>query len=178
MSHLRASFHAEARAGSSASAIVQAMHESLSRATETGRFATFFLALISRREHRLWFCNAGHNPPLLVRGGALQTLDGTGLPLAMIDFGTYEEAVRPFGPGDLLILYSDGVTEAQNRQDQYGEERLRARVLTLAAGSAGAAQIGEALLADVSAFTRGAPAADDVTIVVVRRLDAGMPAGE
>lgn len=169
MSHLRASFHAETRLDSTPESIVQAMHKSLARAIEPGRFATFFLALISRRENQLSFCNAGHNPPLLVRNGKFELLSATGLPLAMLEDTAYEGAAREFRPGDLLVLYSDGVTEAPCRNDLYGDERLRARVLELAAGDLGAAEIARGLLEDVRAFAGRELATDDVTILVIRR---------
>ncbi len=169
MSHLHASFHAETRTGASANAILTAMNVSLARAASSGRYATFFLALASRREHKMWFCNAGHNPPLLVRGGAVELLEGTGFPLGMFDSATYELAERPFGSGDVLVVYSDGVTEAMCRDEEYGEERLKAKVLALLARSLEVSMICAGVLEDVAMHTQGAPPEDDVTIMVARR---------
>jgi hypothetical protein len=168
MSHLHASFRAEARGRSSPRAIVEAMHASLYPATEPARFATFFLALFEP-EGRLRYCNAGHNPALLVpRGQPVQLLEATGLPLAIVDPSPYEEGERPFREGDVLVLYSDGITEAQRRSDLYGDERLRELARRLAGGGHAARAIAEAILEDVRAFTRGNLAADDVTLLVVR----------
>lgn len=169
MSHLHASVHAQASPGRTGSAIVADVHTSLYRAVQSGRFATFFLGLLSRSEFRLHYCNAGHNPPLLVHNGKLDTLPATGLPLAMLDFGEWTDAACDFQPGDVLVLYSDGVTECPFRQDMYGDERLERLVLELAAGNRNADQIGRAILADLRAYARRETYPDDVTIVVVRR---------
>jgi sigma-B regulation protein RsbU (phosphoserine phosphatase) len=175
MSHLRASFHAEAKAGRSPSEIVQAIHDSLARATESGRFATFFLAQVSRREPRLRYCNAGHNPPMLVRGDAFEALMPTGLPLAMMEDSAWGEAEREFRPGDTLVLHSDGVTEAPHKGEFYGDERWQALVMGLVKRSLEPEPMVQALLADVSAFAREELATDDVTIVVVRRTEGAAP---
>lgn len=169
MSHLRASFHAEVRAGESPRAVVTAMHASLYHATDPGRFATFFLALFPRGGGPLRYCNAGHNPVLLVRGGALTLIESTGLPLAMVEGMPYEEGEAPFEPGDVLVMYSDGITEAEHGGDMYGDERLRERVPRLVARDLDARGIAEGVLEDVRAFTRDHLEADDVTLVVVRR---------
>jgi serine phosphatase RsbU (regulator of sigma subunit) len=170
MSHLRASFHAQARDGSAPREIVQAIHGSLARAIEPGRFATFFLAVVLRDESKMIFCNAGHNPPLLIRNGDVELLGSTGLPLALFEDAEYTDEERPFSPGDLLVLYSDGVTEAPSRQQFYGDERWKAKVVELAGKGVPPAEMGEALLNDVRDFAREELAADDVTIVVVRRV--------
>jgi sigma-B regulation protein RsbU (phosphoserine phosphatase) len=169
MSHLRASFHAEAKSGVALQAVVEAMHASLSRAVAPGRFATFFMASIDLREHSLGFCNAGHNPPLIVHEGALTKLGATGLPLAMLEDSTWTEGTGEFRPGDYLIVYSDGVTECPYKQDMYGEERFEPLVLHLAAQGLPAAEFGRLLLEDVRAFAHGDLRADDVTLVVVKR---------
>jgi len=176
MAHVRASLHAEARPERKPSEIVQSIHASLSRAAFPGKFATFFLALVSTREPRLRYCNAGHNPPILLREGGEELLGATGLPLAMLEFGTYADEERRFGPGDTLVLYSDGVPEAPVRAEFYGDERLRQKVGEFArAPDASAQGIVASLLADVRALSGAALAADDVTIVVVRRLPVAPP---
>jgi len=170
MSHLRASVHAETRPGRSPSEIVQSIHDSLTRASTPGKFATFFLAIISRREPRLRFCNAGHNPPYLMHGGVQDLLGATGLPLAMIDFATYTDEVRDFVPGDVLVIYSDGIPEAPVDHEFYGDERLAAKVAELTGGTRPVAEIATALLDDVRRLAEERLSTDDVTLVVLRRL--------
>ncbi|MCC6350497.1 MAG: CHASE2 domain-containing protein [Candidatus Eisenbacteria bacterium] len=169
MSHLRASFHAEARSGVAPRDVLGAVHASLCRAATRGRFATFFMALLPREGHELIWCSAGHNPMLLVREGAMEELGATGLPLAMVEGMGYTEERRGFRPGDVLVLYSDGIPEAPKGREFYGEERLKAVVAARVAAGDGAEAIGRALLADVTSYAGAGLTADDVTIVVVRR---------
>lgn len=169
MSHLRASFHAEARPGVAPREVLAAVHASLCRAATRGKFATFFLAMLSRDGGELRWCSAGHNPMLLLRDGALEELGATGLPLGMIEDAPYSEERREFGPGDVLVLYSDGIPEAPRGREFYGEDRLKSVVRARVAAGDGAEAIGRALLADVAAYAGAGLAADDVTIVVVKR---------
>ena len=177
MSHLRASLHSESRVDREPVDIVTAMHRSLSRAVEGGRFATFFLARITPDGSRLTYCNAGHNPAFIVRRGAVQALNATGIPLAMVEQMGYEQAEETLAPGDVLVIYSDGVTECPRNGDPEGElydaddghKRFWPLLERLAAGTNSAEGIGRAILADVDRWCRGQLGADDVTIVVARR---------
>ena len=168
MAHLRASFHAAAEAGRSPEDIVTTMNRSLARATTLGRFATFFLAVISVREGRIRYCNAGHNPPLLVRGGTLHELPATGIPLAIMEDGEYTGGEEPFNAGDVLVIYSDGIPEARVAKQFYGEERLHERALNLAQSGLTAGEFVDQILADLRAAAGEGMRADDVTLVVVR----------
>ena len=173
MSHLRASLHAEVRVvgqRGSALAVIEEMNRSLYHAIEPGRFATFFLAMVRREDPVLRYCNAGHNPALLVHDGAMTMLEAGGVPLGMLESFPYADAECPFVQGDLLVLYSDGITECPWRDQMYGDERLQALVKRLAREGASAAQVGQAILDDLSAFSHGQTDADDVTLVIVRRV--------
>ncbi len=172
MSHLRASLHAETREGASPAEIATAMHASLFRAIESGRFATFFLATFERGGTQLRYCNAGHNPGLLVRGAGLEQLEATGVPLGIFEDAVYATETRSFEPGDVMVLYSDGISECPWKDEMYGEERLQRLVLELCARGLGARAIVEGILADVEGFAHGPVYGDDVTVVVVRRSPA------
>ena len=177
MSHLRASLHAETREGTSPAAIAQAMHASLFRAIASGRFATFFVATFeTAADGGLRFCNAGHNPGLLYSAGKLEDLEATGMPLGIFEEATYAEQTRSFAPGDVLVLYSDGISECQRKAEMYGEDRLRELVVRLCTQGLGAADMVRAILEDVQAFAHGPAYDDDVTLVVVRRLPTPSPA--
>ena len=169
MAHLRASFHAVAQAGRSPEEIVTAMNRALARATSLGKFATFFLGVISVREGRLRFCNAGHNPPLLFRGGTLHLLQSTGLPLALMEDERYTGGEEAFQPGDTLVIYSDGIPEAPVAKQFYGDERLQDRARELAQSDTKAAVFVDRILDDLRAVAAEGMGADDVTLVVVRR---------
>ncbi|MEO5617128.1 MAG: CHASE2 domain-containing protein [Candidatus Eisenbacteria bacterium] len=168
MAHLRASFHATAEAGRSPEETMTTMNRSLARATTLGKFATVFLGVISVREKRLLYCNAGHNPPLLFRGGALHLLPATGIPLAILEDGFYTCGEEPFGAGDVLVIYSDGIPEAPIGKQFYGDERLQERALQQVQSNSTAAAFVDHILADVRAVAGEGMRADDVTLVVVR----------
>lgn len=168
MSHLRASLHAESRPGRPPHEVAQAMNLSLSRAVDPGRFATFFLASIPFDGDGMTYCNAGHNPGLILRGDRVEWLKATGIPLGAMEDSTYDARDCRLETGDVLVLYSDGVTECPYREDFYGEERLEALVRGCDPG-ASARSIAEAILADVRRFARGPLGADDITVIVARR---------
>ena len=172
MAHIRASLHAVAQAGRSPEEMVESVNRSLARAALPGKFATFFLGVISVGEQRLRYCNAGHNSPLLLRDGKVIELGATGLPLAVIENMPYTGAEETFVVGDTLVIYSDGIPEAPQRAQPkqfYGDERLQECALALSAAHPNAAEIVERMLADVRAVAGDLMHVDDVTLVVVRR---------
>ena len=146
------------------------MHLSMYTAVERGRFATFFLAALPTPTDEIVFCNAGHNPPIVVRDAGVELLEATGLPLGLLNIDEYAEGRCPFGPGDVLVVFSDGVTEAPAGNELYGDDRLVNLVTRLAREGKSSSAIGEAILDDVAAFTRRGNDWDDVTVLVVRRL--------
>ena len=171
MAHMCASFHAVAQAGRSPEEIVERINRSLARAALPGKFATFFLGVISVGEKRLRYCNAGHNSPLLLRAGKVVELGATGVPLAIVEDMPYGGGEEPFETGDTLVIYSDGIPEAPIHKTKvfYGDDRLREQAVALAAAETSATAIVDRLLADVRAVTGEGMRVDDVTLVVVRR---------
>lgn len=135
------------------------------------RFITFFIAILDPKTGELTYVNAGHNPPLVAHGdGSVEKLMGTGLILGILPMATYEQRVTKLAPGDVLLLFSDGVSEPVNPSgdEEFGEERL-ARVLAGLRGQT-AESIIKSVNQRVDEFTAGAPPADDITLVVARRL--------
>ena len=118
---------------------------------------------------QLSYVNAGHCPPLLVgdrgRGIEIARLDAGGPVLGILPAARYEQARCEVRPGDVLVLYSDGLSEATNPAgEEYGESRLYELLATAGAGSPD--HISGAILASASAFIGPAPPRDDVTLVV------------
>jgi len=138
--------------------------------TPDNRFITFFMTVADPATGELVFTNAGHNPPVLVRAkGGFELLNGGGMILGILPMAQYEEFHIKMERGDTLVLFSDGVTEAVNPLDEdFGEQRLAELVASMHGKSAH--EIMEAVHSEVARFTQGAPPADDITVVVARRL--------
>ena len=113
-------------------------------------------------------CNAGHCPPLLLRPEATECLDSTGLPLGLFCGGKYTTRRLNFEPGDSLVLYTDGITEAENEVgDQYTDERLIH--LLREHFDHGLDALADSVLPDVARFRQARLPADDMTLLIVRR---------
>jgi sigma-B regulation protein RsbU (phosphoserine phosphatase) len=113
-------------------------------------------------------CNAGHCPPLLLRRDGTERLDSNGLPLGLFFGGQYTVTHRTLGSGESVVLYSDGITEAQCPSgDDYQEERL---VLSLRERfEHGPGAMADGVIGDIARFRESGPASDDMTVMVVRR---------
>ena len=139
--------------------------------TGTGLFVTVFYGVLDPSSGELTYSNAGHNPPYLLNardGNTVQELERTGVPLGILDSVTWEQRVVHLSPGDVLLLYTDGITEAQNAQEAFfDEDRLREVVRASLGRSARDIQNG--LIAQVDAFVGDAPQHDDITLMVVVR---------
>ena len=138
--------------------------------TPPEKYATGFLATLEPAGGAFRYCNAGHNPGILLRSaGDVEWLASTGVPLGILPSGAYTTAEVAVEPGETVVIYTDGLTEAESPDDEeYGEERLaelcaRHRDDDLEAMAA-------AIAADQDAFVRGVPYADDRTIVLIRRV--------
>ena len=137
--------------------------------TDVTMFVTVFYGVLDPATGQLAYCNAGHNPPyLLSKWRTMQTLEGTGTALGVMERETWEQRVVQIAPGDRLLLYTDGVTEAQDAQGTlFGEHRL---VETAQAAMAYRAQeMQDAVLAAVDRFAGNVPQFDDITLMVVAR---------
>jgi sigma-B regulation protein RsbU (phosphoserine phosphatase) len=137
----------------------------LTRAIEA-RFATMFYGAITN-DGCLSYCNAGQEPPLVVRASSIEWLEEGGPVLGLLAIATYAYATVQLYPGDLVVVCSDGVTEARNlANDEFGRDRL---VDTLQArhGQKPDAVL-EHLLAVVKQFSQGAAQADDITALILR----------
>ena len=131
---------------------------------------TAFVAELNTSTRALTWVNAGHNPPILVRGGgALEHLEEGGLPLGAFTGSRYESGQTELGVGDTLYIYTDGVVEALNESGaEYGEDRLSREVAAL--GSTGAAESLRHIFESVDRFAGATPQYDDITCLVLRVL--------
>ena len=136
-----------------------------------GRFITFCYFLLDTANSMLIYSNAGHNPPYLARGNEIRELEVSGIPLGIFAESKYEDSEESLVPGDVVILFSDGITECMNdAEEEFGEDRLKE---VLAANSDKSAHdISEAIVRAVDGFREEAPSSDDITLVVLRRNPA------
>ena len=136
----------------------------------SNRFITFFFCVLDASTGDLAYANAGHNPPVLMRAnGAAEMVEGGGPVLGLLPMAPYRQMRVHLEPGDLLALYSDGVTEADNTaEEEFGEERLIEALRQNRTEPAEA--IVQAVRNALAGFTATAPQADDITLVIAKRL--------
>ena len=163
---LQGVFASQASSGSTPANTLSRVNQALIRRSVESRFATALYAVIGQ-DGRLTYCNAGHNPPLLLRKNDVVRLDKGGLILGLFEHATFEEETIRLEPGDLLVAFSDGVTEAMSATgEEYGEPRLLECVE--ANRDKSVPDVLDCILTSVRAFTAGAVQSDDVTALVVR----------
>jgi sigma-B regulation protein RsbU (phosphoserine phosphatase) len=141
----------------------------LIRTTDRSKFATLFYGVYDSLSRTLTYVNAGHNPPLLLRAGAgsADRLEPTGMALGLSTAATFSAAECRLMSGDLLVLYTDGVTEAFNAaREEFGEARLEETVISRRRLSAAALRA--SILDEVAAFCGAEPQFDDMTVVVAK----------
>lgn len=148
--------------------IVTKLEAYVSQHIEMGRFLTLFVGLLDPPSGTLRYVNAGQNSPLLISKTGRLPLENSGLPVAILP-GVH--ARTPFecrlAEEDLLLLASDGVTEFNHKGVQYDEGRFQQFLDGI--GSKGAEETGRSLLLDLESWSDGAPAADDITLLVIKR---------
>jgi sigma-B regulation protein RsbU (phosphoserine phosphatase) len=171
VSTLHASLHAYIQTDINLNTLVSKLNSTVYQNSPPESFITFFIMLLDTDTHEITYMNAGHNPPLHIQsnGAVINELNAEMIPLGML--GRTNGTVRTLHlePGDEIILYTDGITEAMNsKRIQYGDARFRATVqtgreLTLAARHA-------KVLKDIYAYVGDKPSSDDLTLMIVKRL--------
>ena len=152
------------RADGDLGAEIAAANERLVTGNEQMMFATMFCGVLDIRSGSLIYCNCGHNPPLLLRkaNGSYEKLPAGSAPLGIMESLVCPPRSVALAPGDLLFLYTDGITEAEDPEaTQFGMERLE-KVLSEVAGRP-AREIVENVMTRVAGFANGAPQSDDIT---------------
>jgi serine phosphatase RsbU (regulator of sigma subunit) len=159
-------FSAEASYQTSAAALMARLNHGLLRRAIDARYLTSFYAIVSANGDLL-YSNAGHNPPLLVSRAGVRRLSAGGSPLGLFSDMSYDEETVRLERGDVVVVFSDGVTEALNPAgDEFADERL---IESVSAHRGKAPQeLLEAVVADLHAFCGDATQTDDVTIVAMR----------
>ena len=169
MASLRAALRSNVQHLSSPAQVLERINDLLFESTSPEKFATFFFGLLDLRTHELVFANAGHNYPMILRAdGAVEELTQGGLVLGIFPGTRYTDGEARLGDGDLLFLYTDGVTEASNAQEEeYGTERLLG--LLQQSLDRTAEQVVADVLGAVRSFASASDPGDDITMLAVRR---------
>ena len=150
--------------------LCERLNDLVCRRTSAEKFVTFIVALYDPETGSVVYANAGHNPGIVLRAaGGHDLLPAQGTPLGLFPGRTYGSGSLTLAPGDLLVLYTDGVTEAANPDDdEFGLDRLVELVRGVAASPL--AGVEEAICTGLAAFAAGVPFHDDRTVVLLRRL--------
>jgi hypothetical protein len=147
------------------------VNETMLRDGISNRFATLFYAELQHDSGSIRYVNAGHNPALALHRDRVDRLGASSLPLGMLEGSQYEEVSLHLEPGETLLIYSDGVTEAENHDsEEFGIERLEALAPKLRDVEPETA--GHMVLTEIDGFLDGLRPGDDLSMVIVRRHDA------
>jgi serine phosphatase RsbU (regulator of sigma subunit) len=169
MSSLHAAIHAQTGSHDTLVETISAVNRYLAENIPSNRFVTLFYAELDPDSGAFSFLNAGHNPPLIVHAaGTVEQLASGGLPLGIKADAEYREGRTTLQPGDVLVIYSDGVTEAASPSgEEFGPTRLYEVVSRNVEASA--AGIRDRIESALTKFSQGTQAADDITLVIVKR---------
>ncbi len=167
MASLQASVRGQSQGPGDVASLMTNVNRLVYEASPANRYATFFYAQFDPRTRRLIWSNGGHNPPILLRGGDVIRLETGGPVVGLFPRSSYEQDAIALQAGDLLIFYTDGMSEAENpAEDEWGEDAL------ISAARACAEQTPVEMIASImnaaDAFASGAPQHDDMTLVIAR----------
>ncbi len=170
MSNLQASLHVLLDTGLPIDAITYRINNLIHKNTDYDKFITYFLGVLDLKAKTFTSVNAGHNPPYLFhKDKSFQTLNEGGLILGMMPNAPYATETVPLASGDCLVMFTDGVSEAMNAdEEEFEDRRIEACVLERYDGSA--QDILDHLIASVRAFSEGQPQADDITVLIIKVL--------
>lgn len=170
MSNMQATIRGQARPEHMPGECLSLSNQLLYHSTTSNKFATLFYGQLHVHSHEFFYANAGHNRPLLVKAnGQVVSLNTAGLALSIVEHEKYNDDKVVLEPGDLLLIYSDGITEAMNSENEEFEEHRLVEVVkenTLQS----AEDIVMAITASVQAFVGDIEQNDDMTIVIIKRL--------
>ncbi|MEX1139736.1 MAG: GAF domain-containing SpoIIE family protein phosphatase [Bacteroidota bacterium] len=171
VSTLNAALYAYIQTSLSLSDLVQKLNTIIYKNTPSERYITFFISILNTRRHQLMYVNAGHNFPYRLKKGQkeFEPLKAGGLPLGMFDHAEYTSEIISLDPDDILVMYSDGVTEAMDKKyEEYGEDRFQNCILKNAGLDAG--KLKSQIIEDIQGFVGAEPQSDDLTLLVARRM--------
>ncbi|MDZ7692841.1 MAG: GAF domain-containing SpoIIE family protein phosphatase [Balneolaceae bacterium] len=169
MANLQATLRSQVMSVDQCDKCLESTNKLLFRSTESTKFATLFLGVLNYENNILEFANGGHDAPLLFRSeGEPELLNSTGLLLGVMEDSVYSKCEVTLGPGDLLLVYSDGITEAMDKKDEeFGLTRLIEMVKKNREKSAD--DIMNAILEKIKDHADGHPQSDDITLILIKK---------
>lgn len=177
MANLQASLHAQVVRMGDVAEVTSRINSRLVKSTDSNMFATFFYGILDRNKTTFTSTNAGHNPPILLRSdGSIERLKDGGMILGFMADQPYSQQTVSLEPEDVLVLFTDGITEAVDSslenvaENLFGEERLMEVIRDSQTGTA--REIQSAILQAISDHTGDSPQSDDITLVVIKRRKA------
>lgn len=178
MANLQASLHAQTLEIERIAEVTIRINNLLVKSTDANMFVTFFYGMLDRSRSTFTSTNAGHNPPILLRTDKnIERLTKGGLVLGFLPDQKYAQQTTTLNPGDILVLFTDGITEARAPEGEkaaedklFGEDRLVQVIKDTA--NLSAREIQSAILQAVSAHTQNTPHGDDITLVIIKRREA------
>jgi len=167
MANLQGLVRSQAPTAESLEDLMRRINRQIFNSSFGAKHCTLFYGAYDDARRELQFVNAGHNPPVLLTSQGPRLLESTGLPLGLFAEATPESRHENLEPGAVLVLYSDGITEARNgRGEHYGINRLIGVLTRFRDSDVG--RIADRILGDVSDFMAGAPIEDDQTLVLLK----------
>jgi len=171
MANLQATLRGQTLLGNNSKSCVSFANEMLYQNSAPNKFATLFYGIIDSSKNELSYCNGGHNNPFFFsHDNKLTPLDKGGLIVGIMPSVIYEEDTIPFNLGDLLVIFSDGITEAMNNtEEEFGEQRLIDVILQNK--NEPAKDLIEIIIKKVQEFSGIQSQMDDITLVIIKRKD-------
>jgi len=183
MTSVRAAVRAWTNNGYCASEVITRVNDSIWQETSSNNFVTLFYGVLDTKAKTVTYCNAGHNPPIVLRKdkAEFEFLEAGGIPLGMFSSQKYTDGAIQLGKGDLVVLYTDGVTEAMNSSDEFfGDEKLqsiikrrssfRSSSYEVAYRDHSASELLDEIRNQVDSFIGDASRFDDMTLVIIKAL--------
>ncbi|MBL7994377.1 SpoIIE family protein phosphatase, partial [bacterium] len=168
VSTLQASLRAYLESDFDLKRLVTKLNQIILKNSTEDKYITFFIAILDPKSHTLTSVNAGHNPPLICRSGTIKKLTVGGIPLGMYPYDQYESEKTQLGPNDVVVMFTDGVTEAADKDDEfYDDNRLEQCVLKNA--QLHADKLKQVIFDDVKEFVGEAEQSDDITMLLLRK---------
>jgi len=168
MANLQASFRALADVINDPAQLAENINNIIYKNTTADKFITYFYCMINRKTRELEYCNAGHNPPVVISdNAAVLKLDKGGLILGMLPDMEYEKGKIRLNKGDVIVMYTDGITEALNSANEEFEEH-RLLEICQAHHHASARELHDKIINAVKDFCGKNPQSDDITLVNVK----------